>query len=156
ASDTGTAGDNRTSDPTITYPTAASGNLLLYKLDTGSYSTTAPTFATDGSADGSHTVSIKEQDAAGNISGASSLTFTLDTTAPPTPAPPVPGNHSRDAGHNPHQRSVHHLSEPDLWRRVALQARYRQLFDHGADIRDRRQRGRQPHGVDQGTRCGRQ
>ena len=44
ANDTGTAGDKLTSDPTITYPTPAVGDVLLFRLDTGSFSTTAPTF----------------------------------------------------------------------------------------------------------------
>jgi hypothetical protein len=89
ASDTGTVGDTITADPTITYPTPALGDVLLYSLDGGSFSDTAPTFATDGSSDGVHTVAIEERDAAGNTSVASSLTFTLDTQAPATPAAPV-------------------------------------------------------------------
>jgi VCBS repeat-containing protein len=92
AHDTGTAGDEITSDPTISYPTPASGDVLLYKLDAGSFGTTAPTFATDGSAEGSHTVAIEERDTAGNISGTASLTFMLDTIAPNTPAAPVLAN----------------------------------------------------------------
>jgi hypothetical protein len=43
---------------------------------------TVPSLATNGSADGQHTVSVEEQDAAGNISQATGLTFTLDTIAP--------------------------------------------------------------------------
>ena len=46
------------------------------------FSTTAPTFATNGSADGFHTVSVEQQDAAGNIGAAANFNFTLDTTAP--------------------------------------------------------------------------
>jgi hypothetical protein len=75
--------DNITSDPTITVTPADSGGTLLYKIDgAGSFSATAPHFATDGSVDGLHTVSVEQEDAAGNVSAATSLTFTLDTTAP--------------------------------------------------------------------------
>jgi hypothetical protein len=83
ANDTGSSiTDAITSDPTITVA-AESGATLLYKADGAtSFSTTAPVFAVDGSADGSHTVLVEQQDAAGNIGAASSLTFTLDTTAP--------------------------------------------------------------------------
>jgi hypothetical protein len=85
ANDTGTPGDNITNDPTIVYPTPAAGDALVYRLDGGSFTTTVPTFATDGSADGSHTVSIQERDGAGNVVSAGSLTFTLDTIAPLAP-----------------------------------------------------------------------
>jgi hypothetical protein len=84
--DTGVSNsDNITSDPSITYSAPASGDTLLYKVDGSSFSSTVPVFATDGSADGLHTVSVEEEDAAGNISAAASLSFTLDTTAPATP-----------------------------------------------------------------------
>jgi VCBS repeat-containing protein len=93
ANDTGASSSDRiTSNPAISYPTPAAGDVLLYKLDAGSFGTTAPTFATDGSAEGSHTVAIEESDTAGNISGTASLTFTLDTIAPNTPAAPVLAN----------------------------------------------------------------
>ncbi|MEA2943780.1 MAG: large repetitive protein, partial [Bradyrhizobium sp.] len=86
AHDTGSSiTDGITSDPTITVA-AESGATLLYKVDSAaSFSATAPVFAADGSADGSHRVLVEQQDAAGNISAASSLTFTLDTTAPGAP-----------------------------------------------------------------------
>lgn len=44
--------------------------------------TYTPAFATDGSADGQHTLSFVAQDAAGNVSSPAALTFTLDTAAP--------------------------------------------------------------------------
>jgi len=70
--------------------------VLLYSTDGINFTTTAPTFATNGTADVSHTVSIEQRDIAGNVSGASSLTFTLDTRAPATPGrarcwPTTPG-----------------------------------------------------------------
>jgi len=62
-----------------TAPTLA----LLYKADGAAvFSASVPVFATDGSQDGVHTVSVEEIDAGGNASPVSSLTFTLDTTAP--------------------------------------------------------------------------
>jgi Domain of unknown function (DUF4347)/Bacterial Ig-like domain len=81
--DTGISGtDHITSNPTLVYSALAVGDSFLYKADGGGFSGTAPTFATDHSADGIHTVSVEEVDAAGNASAVTSLTFTLDTTAP--------------------------------------------------------------------------
>ena len=85
-SDTGSSATDRvTNNPSITYAAPASGDVLLYSRDGGAFTTAAPVFATDGSADGAHTVAVEEQDAAGNISGASSLAFTLDSAAPVAP-----------------------------------------------------------------------
>jgi Ca2+-binding RTX toxin-like protein len=79
------AADGITSDPTIGV-TAEAGATLLYKVDAAAgFSATAPVFATDGSNDGLHTVLVEQQDAAGNIGSASSLSFILDTTAPAAP-----------------------------------------------------------------------
>jgi hypothetical protein len=81
--DTGiSSADHITNNPTITFSTPALGDTFLYKVDGGGFSATVPTFATDHSADGSHTVSVEQQDAAGNIGAAASLSFTLDTVAP--------------------------------------------------------------------------
>ena len=83
AHDTGASGaDGITRDPAFTHSAPQSGDTLRYSLDGGSFSATVPVFATDGSADGSHTVSVVEVDGAGNSSAAASLTFRLDTTAP--------------------------------------------------------------------------
>jgi hypothetical protein len=91
--DTGaSASDEITSDPRITYKLSAVGDTLLYRLDGAKYSTKAPVLATDGSADGRHTVSAEEIDPAGNISIAASLTFTLDTTAPSVAIASAGGN----------------------------------------------------------------
>ncbi|MBR1215856.1 Ig-like domain-containing protein [Bradyrhizobium sp. JYMT SZCCT0180] len=83
--DTGVAGDLLTNDPSITYSAPAAGNTLLYSTDGTTYTATAPIFATDGSADGVHTVYVEEQDIAGNVSASSSLTFRLDTRLPVAP-----------------------------------------------------------------------
>jgi hypothetical protein len=74
--------DNITSDPRITFSSAASGDHLSYNLDGAGFSATPLNFAAHPLADGSHTVAVQEVDAAGHISTASSLIFTLDTTAP--------------------------------------------------------------------------
>ena len=86
--DTGVSGsDGLTSDPTFTATGAEAGGALLYKADgAANFSATKPVFAVDGSADGAHTVSVEQQDGAGNVSPAATLTFTLDTKAPSAPA----------------------------------------------------------------------
>jgi hypothetical protein len=76
--DTGVSGSDKiTGDPSIIY-VAANGS---YKADGSGFTSAAPVFAIDGSADGWHTVIVQDQDAAGNTS-TSSLIFLLDTTAP--------------------------------------------------------------------------
>jgi hypothetical protein len=78
-SDTGTSTvDGITSSAAITYSAPAPKETLLYSTDDITYGATAPTMAGDGL----HTVHVKAQDLAGNISDKSSLTFTLDQTAP--------------------------------------------------------------------------
>jgi hypothetical protein len=78
--DTGaSATDHVTNDSQIAYTPAEDGGSLLYKADdAASFSSVVPTFTTDGS----HTVLVEQQNAAGNIGTAASLSFTLDTTAP--------------------------------------------------------------------------
>lgn len=58
------------------------GSTLEYSVDGGAFGSTAPVFAQDGSHDGQHTVSVRAVDAYGLASGATDLTFTLDTIAP--------------------------------------------------------------------------
>ncbi|MCJ2132685.1 hypothetical protein MKK69_01140, partial [Methylobacterium sp. J-026] len=77
--DTGTGGTHVTSDGLVTYVPSVSGDTLHYKLDSGTFTTTAPVLATDGSADGPHTVTVYETNAAGLASADASLIFTLDT-----------------------------------------------------------------------------
>ena len=84
--DTGTPNDLVTSNPSLSYGPIDSSDTLIYSTDGTHYFNTAPVFATDGSADGTQTVSVKEVDVAGNVGAAASLTFTLDTTAPARPA----------------------------------------------------------------------
>jgi hypothetical protein len=71
--------DHITSDPTLAVTAAESGGTLLYKVDgAANFSSAVPNFATDGSADGFHTVLVEQMDAAGNIGPAASLSFTLE------------------------------------------------------------------------------
>ncbi|WP_276082290.1 carbohydrate-binding domain-containing protein, partial [Methylobacterium sp. GC_Met_2] len=77
--DTGTGGTHATSDGLVTYAPSVSGDTLHYKLDNGAVTTTTPVLATDGSADGQHTVTVYETDAAGHTSADASLVFSLDT-----------------------------------------------------------------------------
>ncbi|MCS3582651.1 hypothetical protein M2192_006897 [Bradyrhizobium elkanii USDA 61] len=78
--DTGvSSADHITSDPLIDYTKFDAADTLRYKADgASSFSTTAPVFTTDGV----HSVTVQEVDATGNVGASSSLTFTLDTTAP--------------------------------------------------------------------------
>jgi hypothetical protein len=99
--DTGTSGsDGLTNDPAFTATGAEAGGTLLYKADgTASFSTTKPVFAVDGSADGNHTVSVEQQDAAGNVGAVASLNFRLDTIAPQaTGISASPASGTEDAG----------------------------------------------------------
>jgi hypothetical protein len=82
ANDSGvSATDHITNDPTLITAAAEPGGMLLFNVD-GQFSSTTPTFAIDGSADGAHSVVVAQEDAAGNISAPTSLNFTLDTIAP--------------------------------------------------------------------------
>lgn len=77
--DTGTGGAHVTSDGSVTYAPSVNGDTLHYKLDTGTFTTTAPVLATDGSADGQHTVTVYETNAAGLTSADATLVFNLDS-----------------------------------------------------------------------------
>ncbi|WP_267427685.1 cellulase family glycosylhydrolase [Methylobacterium sp. GC_Met_2] len=77
--DAGSTGTHVTSDGLISYTAAISGDTLHFKLDNGAFTTSVPVLATDGSADGQHTVSVYETSATGLTSASASLAFTLDT-----------------------------------------------------------------------------
>ncbi|WP_170926861.1 Ig-like domain-containing protein, partial [Vibrio celticus] len=55
------------------------GATVEYLVD-GNWTTTAPV-----PTEGDNTITVRQTDAAGNTSGSSELTFTLDTTAPDAP-----------------------------------------------------------------------
>lgn len=83
ASDTGTsATDKITSNATLTITGKETGATLSYIVDGG---TASASFDPDALADGEHTIEVIQTDAAGNVSDATELTFTLDkTVATPT------------------------------------------------------------------------
>ncbi|WP_414472095.1 Ig-like domain-containing protein [Microvirga sp. M2] len=76
--DSGTAGDLRTNDGALTVA-AENGATVEYRLDNGDWS---EDYDPDELADGQHTVEVRATDAAGNVSGVTTITFTLDTAAP--------------------------------------------------------------------------
>ena len=69
-------------DPTYVVLGREPDSKLLFSTDNDVYSTNKPIFATDGSADGLHSVYVEQQDVAGNTSASSEIKFTLDTTKP--------------------------------------------------------------------------
>ena len=84
ANDTGSSNsDLITSNGALTVTPAETGGTIQYSTDGGgTWSATAPTYASNGTNDGSHTVEVRQVDAAGNLGTAASLSFTLDTLAP--------------------------------------------------------------------------
>lgn len=81
ANDTGAAGDKITND----------GELAITGLEAGAtveYSTDGATWSSSFEAEeGQNTVHVRQTDAAGNVSEATTFTFTLDTAAPNVPSP---------------------------------------------------------------------
>ncbi|HEY2253375.1 MAG TPA: Ig-like domain-containing protein, partial [Planctomycetaceae bacterium] len=73
--------DNLSGVQSLTASVDGAAALAVSYNSFGQYSFT-PSLATNGSADGSHTVSFVASDAAGNVSDPVSFTFTLDTVAP--------------------------------------------------------------------------
>ncbi|MGH2960274.1 MAG: GDSL-type esterase/lipase family protein, partial [Solirubrobacterales bacterium] len=71
---------------TITYAGAESGGTFNCKLDSASYAACPSSPAVlSGLADGSHTYSVTQTDAAGNVSPAASVTWSVNTVLPPAP-----------------------------------------------------------------------
>jgi hypothetical protein len=75
---------NQTS-ATFTFSDTATGVSFLCQLDGGGFSACSSPTIYSGLAQGSHTFSVKAQDAAGNVSNAASFSWTIDTVAPPAP-----------------------------------------------------------------------
>ncbi|WP_246847846.1 Ig-like domain-containing protein, partial [Vibrio crassostreae] len=79
--DSGSAADDfLTNDGSFTVGGTEEGATVEYLVD-GNWTTTAPV-----PTEGDNTITVRQTDAAGNTSGSSELTFTLDTTAPDAPA----------------------------------------------------------------------
>ena len=78
-SDTGTLdSDNITNDGAYTVGNVEADAVVEYSTDGGTnWSTTKP-----AAVEGSNSIKVRQSDAAGNVSSASTLSFTLDTTAP--------------------------------------------------------------------------
>ncbi|NQD96968.1 hypothetical protein HP532_30360, partial [Pseudomonas sp. CrR25] len=72
--DSGTAGDLLSNDGSLSISGIESGALVEYSIDGGS--TWSSSFTP---LEGSNTVAVRQTDAAGNVSGSSSLSFVLDT-----------------------------------------------------------------------------
>ena len=81
SNDTGSSStDQITSDAALTLSGVESGATVEYSIDGGSsWSSSAPTLAQ--LVQGSNTVEVRQTDVAGNVSAATSFTFTLDTQA---------------------------------------------------------------------------
>ncbi|MEZ8820923.1 MULTISPECIES: Ig-like domain-containing protein, partial [unclassified Vibrio] len=78
--DSGSAADDfLTNDGSFTVDGTEDGATVEYLVD-GNWTTTAPV-----PTEGDNTITVRQTDAAGNTSGSSTLTFTLDTTAPDAP-----------------------------------------------------------------------
>jgi hypothetical protein len=59
---------------------------FLCQLDSGAFDACSSPTTYFGLGEGSHNFSVEAQDAAGNLSGAKSFSWTIDTTPPPAPA----------------------------------------------------------------------
>ncbi|MGB2711421.1 MAG: hypothetical protein WBC33_07875 [Conexibacter sp.] len=70
---------------TFKYTDAEAGVTYLCKLDGAAYASCPATKSYGNLAQGEHTFSVQARDAAGNTSGATSHTWTIDTVAPPRP-----------------------------------------------------------------------
>ena len=81
-SDTGSSGsDHITNNPALTLTNIESGAKVEYSLDGGTtWSISAPTIAQ--LVQGPNTVDVRQTDVAGNVSGLTAFTFTLDTVVP--------------------------------------------------------------------------
>ncbi|WP_236781676.1 Ig-like domain-containing protein, partial [Aliivibrio fischeri] len=73
-------GDLLTNDGSFTVTPSEVGNTVEYQAADGSWSTTPPAVV-----EGDNSITVRETDAAGNVSGSSTLDFVLDTQAPNAP-----------------------------------------------------------------------
>ncbi|MUK35477.1 Ig-like domain-containing protein, partial [Aliivibrio fischeri] len=73
-------GDLLTNDGSFTVTPSEVGNTVEYQAADGSWSTTPPVVV-----EGNNSITVRETDAAGNVSGSNTLDFVLDTQAPNAP-----------------------------------------------------------------------
>ncbi|MGN2613600.1 Ig-like domain-containing protein [Aliivibrio fischeri] len=73
-------GDLLTNDGSFTVTPSEVGNTVEYQAADGSWSTTPPEVV-----EGDNSITVRETDAAGNVSGSNTLDFVLDTQAPNAP-----------------------------------------------------------------------
>ncbi|MUK84652.1 Ig-like domain-containing protein, partial [Aliivibrio fischeri] len=79
--DSGKLGDDfLTNDGSFTVTPSEVGNTVEYQAADGSWSTTPPAVV-----EGDNSITVRETDAAGNVSGSNTLDFVLDTQAPNAP-----------------------------------------------------------------------
>lgn len=72
-------------DATLKYTDAEAGVTFLCKLDSAAYASCPSPKSYANLAQGAHSFSVQARDAAGNTSGATTATWTVDTVAPPRP-----------------------------------------------------------------------
>ncbi len=72
-------------DATFKVTDSEAGVTFLCKLDAAAYATCPATKPYSNLGQGAHTFSVQARDAAGNTSGATTRTWTVDTVAPPRP-----------------------------------------------------------------------
>ena len=80
--DSGADGDLITNDASLAISDIENGATIEYRIDEGDWSAA---YDPESLGDGPHTVQVRARDIAGNVSEASAITFTLDTTAPDAP-----------------------------------------------------------------------
>ena len=82
--------------PTFEFPSSEPGSTFECKLDSGSYSGCSPPLKTPRLSDGSHTLSVRATDPAGNLGPEAARTFTVDTTPPTTTITSGPSGATND------------------------------------------------------------
>lgn len=95
-------GPSSTNDNTPTYlitaPSGETGGHIECKIDDGAYATVTSPWTTPTLSDGTHTITCRYVDAAGNAGDPSTVTVTIDASAPTTgPTITVPGSGSGGA-----------------------------------------------------------
>ena len=69
-------------DPSVSFTVAGAPTSTQCRLDNGTFATCTSPFARTNVADGTHTISVRVTDGAGNTSTVTTTSFTIDTVAP--------------------------------------------------------------------------